>query len=306
MRRNAFDNAIAFEALLRRQGIRVEQESVLERVILDVFAINYGLGHSEAHAGEFAKSLSGFGNLARLVLSVEGHASFPELLPHLRILNDGEVRQTARSPASDQVANKLFELYIACIAMRCGVDVCLDNPQQSQGNNPDVLATFNGVRWGIACKVLHGAHPQTILDLVASGVEQIDRSEAATGIVMVNLKNWINHDYYWPPTVFSEDRMGLVPAFASIEEPLEGLAYDTKELGKSLRAHASDSDIEPIFRGHKSIPAFAFVAQTTAMVVQGDETIITSPHVLNIQVFGPVPMHHRRVLECLVSILGEN
>jgi hypothetical protein len=41
--------------------------------------------------------------------------------------------------------------------------VQLDDPVNSAGDNPDVIAMFDGIRWGIACKVLHGSHPQSIL-----------------------------------------------------------------------------------------------------------------------------------------------
>lgn len=302
----ASDAAIAFESLLRQHGIPVAHGSVLERAILDVFAVTYGLARGEAHSGEFARSLAGLGDLARVVLRVKDHPSFGALLPHLRMLNDGEVRQTTNSPASDQVANKLFELYVGCLAMWCGSDVMLDDPHGSRGDNPDVMATFGRARWGIACKVLHGNHPQSILNLVASGVDQIDRSDAATGIVIVNLKNWIDHNYYWPATEFTEAGEARVPAFRTIDEPMQGLEYDTTLLGRQLRAHASHSAIAAMFQGHKSLPAFVLWAQTTAMVVDGERTFITCPHLFNTQVFGPIATHHHGVLECLSGALGDN
>ena len=302
---DASDEALAFEALLRQRGLSVAHGSVLERVILDVFAITYGLGRSEVNSGEFAKSLAGFGDLARLVLRVKDHPSFEALLPHLRMLNDGEVRQTTWSPASDQVANKLFELYVGCLAMRCGTNIKLDDPFESHGDTPDVLATFGQLRWGIACKVVHGTHPQSVLNLVASGIDQIDRSEATTGLVIVSLKNRIDHNYYWPPTEFDHTGEARVPAFRTIDEPMQGIEYDTVQLGKELLAHATESDIAAMFRGHKSIPAFTFWAQTTAMVVNDDRTIVTCPHLFNTQVFGAIPVHHQRVLECLVAGLRD-
>lgn len=302
----ASDAALAFEALLRQHGLSVAHGSVLERTILDVFAITYGLARDEAHSGTFARSLAGFGDLARLLLRVKDHPSFEALLPHLRMLNDGEVRQTTSSPASDQVANKLFELYVACLAMRCGMDVSLDDPCNSQGNNPDVIATFAETRWGIACKVLHGTHSQSILNLVASGLDQIDRSDVTTGLVIVNLKNRIDHNFYWPPTEFTDTGEARVPAFRTIEEPMEGLEYDTIQIGRQLRSHASESAIAEMFRGRKSLPGFTFWAQTTAMVVDGDRTMIVNPHLFNTQVFGRVSLHQQGVLECLSEGLGDD
>lgn len=302
----AADDAIAFEALLRQHGLSVACGSVLERVILDVFAMTYGLGRGEPNSGVFARSLAGFGDLARLVLRVKDHPSFEAVLPHLRILNDGEVRQTTKSPASDQVANKLFELYVGCLAMRCGTQVTLDDPSDSRGDNPDVLVTFGKTRWGLACKVLHGTHPQSILNLVASGVDQIERSDATTGLVIVDLKNRIDHNYYWPLTEFDESGEARVPAFRTIDELMQGLEYDTVQIGKELRAHAAESDIAAMFHGRKSIPAFTFWAQTTAMVVEDDRTLVTCPHLFNTQVFGAIPLHHQRVLECLIAGLGDN
>jgi hypothetical protein len=76
--------------------------------------------------------------------------------------------------------------------------VLLDNPHQSKGNNPDVLFTINGVRWGVACKVPNSENPLTMWDNFKKGLEQIQNSDAHRGFVLFNLKNLISLDEVWP------------------------------------------------------------------------------------------------------------
>jgi hypothetical protein len=274
--------------------------------MLDVFAIQYGVDGRIQDPAPFARSLAGFGDLARLVLSVSNSESFQALLPHLRLLNDGQILQNIPSRASDQIANKLFELYVACLAMRCGTNVTLDDPSRSDGSNPDVLCTFGGIRWGIACKVVHGASPQSLLDLIEGGLDQIDRSPASTGVVIVNLKNRIDHDFYWPPTTIDANGNRSSKGFRSLDEPLQGLTYDSQQIGAGLKAHATLQAIGAMFHGRKSIPAFALWAQTTALVAEKDRMVISHPHIINLQAWKDLIPAQKWPLDEFIAILGEN
>jgi hypothetical protein len=37
--------------------------------------------------------------------------------------------------------------------MQIGNGIELDDPYRSSGDNPDILASIDGIRWGFACKM---------------------------------------------------------------------------------------------------------------------------------------------------------
>jgi hypothetical protein len=107
--------------------------------------------------------LAAMGELAYQILEVRNHPAFPELRAHLRLLTSGEPAQNRATSKIDQDADKIFELLTACLAMRCGFRIKLDDPvHSSAGKNPDVLATKAGRPWGIACKAAHSTHPESL------------------------------------------------------------------------------------------------------------------------------------------------
>lgn len=266
--------------------------------MLNVFALSYGVDSRTADLRPFARSFAGLADLTKLLLAVDGHPSFDALLPHLRLLNDGRVLLNDPAPATDQVANKLFELYIGALSMLCGSDVSLDDPVSASGLNPDVLASFNGDAWGIACKVLHGSHPQTLIDLIESGLDQIDRSPATTGAVVVNVKNRINHDRYWPPATRNPDGSTSTQAYAALSEPLNGLVREVQAIGANLLSHTDRSALDALFVGRRSIPAFVLWAHTTAIVMADGRAAVNSVHVINIQESRPLSPLQRAPFEC--------
>ena len=136
-------------------------------------------------------------DLACKVLNVRDKPSFRELLPHLRLIASGSVLQNRGSSVIDSVANKMIELYFGALAMECGEDVKVDDPNSAKGNNPDVMLTFRGQRWAIALKTLHSTVPRTIYDNIKKGTDQIEASDAKYGLVAINLKNVLDHEALW-------------------------------------------------------------------------------------------------------------
>src|SRR5688572_16292555 len=79
----------------------------------------------------------------------------------------------------------------------------MDDPEKSSGGtNPDIIAEIGGVPWTIACKVMHSPLTKSLLDRVREGIDQINRSvahkSAQREMVMISLKNVLNHNELWP------------------------------------------------------------------------------------------------------------
>ena len=150
--RAAFD----LEALLKRHNITISSGSIFEKHVLSVLGLVELKNQSRPRAIEedlrpHYRTLIGVYEIATLLLAVQHSPQFSALVPHLRLLNDGAVLQNQPSPGRDDATNKLFELYMGAVALQCGEGVVLDDPTSSKGDNPDVLVTLGGRRWGIAC-----------------------------------------------------------------------------------------------------------------------------------------------------------
>jgi hypothetical protein len=100
---------------------------------------------------------------------------------------------------------------MALIISRLTSSLELDHPKHSSGGtNPDVIAELEGSRWAFACKVMHSDSPKTFLDRVREGIDQIERSDAEYGIVVISLKNLLPHDDYWAPPAVKSDLWDLL------------------------------------------------------------------------------------------------
>jgi hypothetical protein len=140
--------------------------------------------------------------IVRHVVRAKSSGDFNKLVPHLRLLSEGSVAQNVKAERNDDVSNKVLELLVACALVDRVADLDLDDPVKSSGGtNPDVLFTFEGHRWGFACKAIHGDAPMSLFDNLKKGVDQIEASEAETGIVVFNLKNRVPHEVFFPEQV---------------------------------------------------------------------------------------------------------
>jgi hypothetical protein len=118
----AEQNAIQLEALLKRFGIKVRVGSDLEASALSVVEI-LERRRSEAVA-DWTKDLRtnvanvvGLSEFGAQLLAARSHSDFGQLIPHLELLNEGQVVQTRNASVLDQPTNKIFELIVACWAM---------------------------------------------------------------------------------------------------------------------------------------------------------------------------------------------
>lgn len=175
----------------------------------------------------------GLADLAANLISVRNAPEFASLVPHLQLLNAGSPLQNVRT-GFDDASNKLFELLVACWALRAGQDVSVESPRSSGGgSHPDVIVTLEGERWGLACKVPASDNPKSIADLIESGARQLIATPGISrGLVVLNLRSTLNHDRYWP----------LEGIIGSATQPAAYLAF--KE--QSVVVAAADEEVAAI------------------------------------------------------------
>lgn len=195
-----------FENLVRQRnadlilpsGSPIENAALAALSMLEGFKRDLPKDSHHDHRQEWRQAVA-LGDTLRKVMRVKDHPSFDELWPHLMLLlGDGNIALNLWNPSTDADANKVFELYLALLLAPLSDRLELDDPVRSSGgNNPDVIAQLDGSRWALACKVMHSPSPKTFLDRVREGIDQIRRSKADKGIVVISLKNLLSHDEIW-------------------------------------------------------------------------------------------------------------
>jgi hypothetical protein len=298
--------ALALDELLRLHRITIKPGSPLETHVLRVMKLTYdkeaGTASDDPDVRGTYRTLVGVHELASYILEVKESSSFPSLLPHLRLLNDGASLQNVPSGAGDQATNKLFELFVATLAIQCGSNVTLDDPYTATGDNPDVLATLGRRRWGIACKTLHGVHPEGFMRNLEKGLDQIENSPAEIGVVIFNLKNVLPHDRIWPlaPIPDSGNPPDIGPAaWPDTADPYHILSDSLNNLGNTLVSYLPSDHLDSLFRGRKSIPGFLLWAHFVSGVRIDGRPTPTSVRALNFRSVAPIPTEVNKVLSCL-------
>jgi hypothetical protein len=202
------DLAFAFETLAKKKnatlieaGSKFEAASLVMMEMLDTFRREIPHDSKRDHRDDWRRALS-LGDILRKVMAHQNHPLFDAIWPHLLLLlGDGEFAQNLFSPKEDQNPNKVFELYVALLILPLCSRMDLDDPEASSGGkNPDVIAEINGEKWAFACKAMHSPLTKSLLDRVRHGIEQIEVTDAAKGVIVVSLKNVLNHEELWPVT----------------------------------------------------------------------------------------------------------
>lgn len=195
-----------FEQLLKDNGLTIQKGSDLERISLAVLETNAKHKKEIVHDDstdirQVFSDVAGIVDFVKQILKHKEHPDFNQVIPHLHLLNTSSTATlTSKSKITDDGNNKLMELYIALLCMSFATNIRLDDPKISKGDNPDVMFNFQNQTWAIACKALHSAKEKTLYDTIEKGTEQINRSSADKGIVVVNFKNIIDRNQIWPIT----------------------------------------------------------------------------------------------------------
>jgi hypothetical protein len=259
-----------FESILARHGITIRAGSPLEGMCLSLLDVEQrSRGDTMEDLRVAYRPAFGLYDLVRRVVRLRDHPEFTVLLDHLRLLNTGTIAQNIFA-ATDQVAAKIFELLIGLICLEVGAQTALDHPLTSYGDNPDILTTIEGRRWGFACKVLSGRSPITVFDRIEEGIHQIQVSPAEIGAVIINLKNVIDHDQMWPLLNAADYAAGRdTPTYASwpsYDGPLALLRQTALTCQRQLISTNGRENVRSLFTGRKSIPGVILFLQTTTSV----------------------------------------
>lgn len=279
-----------FERLLRAHDVEIKKGSLLEMVALAVEEVlsKYHAPDSrnpETDIRELFRQATGATGLAHRIVRVANHKDFGQLVKHLKLLEATMPNQNLRTPITDGDNNKVFELLIASAAMVHGTEIELDDPNESTGRNPDIMATIQGIRWAFACKAAHTKNGKTIKESIEKGVQQIDRSDAQKGIVIVNVKNIVDHEEFWKLLNEEEWRNGAEPdffAFESLGSLMQKIEITLRDIAQRIEGEGGGESLLQTLRNGKSVPAYGlFLSATTGILHNGKPTPIIV-HVLKV------------------------
>ncbi len=261
-----------FEAILKRFDIEIKTGSPLEKMcfsLLELVEGKFTTGDTMQDLRVEYRPAFGLHDLIRRIVRLHDRPDFPVLVDHLRLLNTGTVAQNVAAP-TDQVAAKIFELFIGLVCLEIGSDTQVDGPVRSYGDNPDILTRLDDHLWGFACKVLSGRSPKTMFDRLKEGIEQIQNSPAEIGCVVINLKNQIDHDKTWPLLNPAEYAAGQdTPTYGSWADdraPLALLRQHARRCHADFISVNGAHNVHNLFMGKKSIAGALLFLQTVVAI----------------------------------------
>jgi hypothetical protein len=254
-----------FEALLRDHDITIAQGSPLEQIGLEVLSLadikKATQANPNADIRAFFSGVLGLYDLMRKILLLRDNTSFPQLVPHFRLLSTAQPSAVSKTVSGDQESNKLFELHLALCAMQIGTDLALDDPlHSSHGTNPDVIVTIQqqtleGIlrprRWAFACKTLHARKSTAFRAALQSGLGQIERAPVDIGAIVIDVRNLIHVADIWPATKDGSTGECVPDVFPSKDEPIGILHRHIDTLSKELFAGIAKEELWSFFNSEK-------------------------------------------------------
>jgi hypothetical protein len=256
-----------FLELLKAHGIEVKIGSRLDKPaysLLEVVQLYLGGTTDQEQAEPYQQQrlidLIGLQDFVAKIVGAKDHPEFPNLLPHLRKINEIEIRLNTSTRVTDQASHKVIELYWGAACMHIAERVSLEDPKGQKERNPDVLATLNATLWGFPCKSLFANKPETLRGALTKAICQIEVSPAKVGIPVINMQSIIPYDRVWPEG----------KSFDLLEEPLgilEGVGNRLKE--QLLDSPEKEEEIRSFFVGKKSIPGCLMFFQAATGLSRG-------------------------------------
>lgn len=306
-----------FEAALGTYGIEIDPQSALADICLEVLELeNRRLRRTRSDPKMDVRPLfrrgGGLIEFLKLFLRAHSMGRGAPFIPHLDLLNKGHISQS--EPVLAHLAphelydasNKLFELFFGLLCVPIATELELDDPAKSKGNNPDILAVIDRRTWGFACKVLSGSSAITMFDNLAKGIDQIDKSAAEVGVVVLKLTNVVDHELTWP--VLNRDKVlaGGEPVCGSWrnEVPVLGYLNSIHEMKHAeLEQVNGRAQIEALVRGRKTLTAALTFLQTATSLSTLSGPMPSTVGQLGLMEFDPIAQADFDVIRRLNEVL---
>jgi hypothetical protein len=208
-------------------------------------------------------------NLMRLTIATDQGSGLHPFREHLKELNgSGAVAMNSPSRFADSTS-KVFELLVGLAAAQFAENVTMDHPSASVGDNPDVLASWGGTRWGIACKLPVSKSPRQIFRNVEDGTAQVLASPCERGVVILNLKNIVEHERWWGLALDGQGELDY-EILESLDEALARIKLEVRRIECSMDEEIGVAFVRTVLCQPRMVPAVLLhVATATGLRIAG-------------------------------------
>jgi hypothetical protein len=294
---SANDVVDRFIELLGTLGISPAAGSVAETELLSMTQLLHDWKTPETFASnpQLLRDAAGAHDLAAKVLCARQCPEFPELIAHLEAIvkapDYSRMTLMAKGDGRDDLSRKYAELYLACLAIHCGINLQLDHPTRSKGDNPDVMFEFAGSTWALAVKTISSTQGQSVYENLIKAADQIDRSAAEHGLIVINTKNVLDHAALWN---------------AEFESEQQAVAAMTAKVGAvcaNAEKDRSEDEWKKVFDRPKLSTPVLFVAQSLVSLRMGSFMVPTPLKAIVVESFGHTPHHDAIELAQSMNIL---
>jgi len=245
-----------------RSNLEAEMLSLVD--LIDVWQSPSRVPDSET-AGQILRAAAGLHDFAAKVLVARSYPEFGTLIPHLRLLAETKYPRASLLQNNriwdDDTSRKMTELYVACLTLPIGYNLRLDHPVASRGDNPDVMFDLipddDGPtqEWAIAIKTISTGSGPSICATIENASRQIAKSSADHGLVLINLRDALDHGALYSPK----------HSFSNLDEALAALRGQVAALLNACEAARSSLQWNEIFAG-KSVAPVLFLAQALVLI----------------------------------------
>jgi hypothetical protein len=251
--------ADAFLKLLAERGITPTIGGKLEDEFLSIFELfeiwkDPQRVRGLANEYEKIRDAAGIHDFAAKLLAARKTPEFAGFDEHLKLIATKKLRTTlsqiTENDPTDDASRKLVELYVACLAVHCGDKLELDHPTNAKGDNPDILLSYSSGTWAIAIKTPSSRHGQTLFENIKKAGEQIECSAASKGLVLLNVRNILDHEALWKGS------------YKTLDEATAALKAEIVKVCDAANQDRPAEDWDRIFHDNKTVTPVLLIGQS--------------------------------------------
>jgi hypothetical protein len=263
-----FLDLLAKRGITPAMGGKLEDEFLSVTQLLEIWK-DPNRARGIANEDQIIRNAAGVHDFAAKLLVARYAPEFVRFDEHLKLIAKGKLKttlsQTTENDPTDDTARKLAELYVACLAVHCGEDIRLDHPTNAKGDNPDILLSYRDISWALAIKTPSSRQGQTLFENIQKAGEQIERSAAEKGLVVLNVKNVIDHEALWKAS------------FTTLGEAVAALKAEIAKVCEAADKDRPAADWDSVFAGNKTVLPVLLIGQSVVLLPTGASAETPTP-----------------------------
>lgn len=219
-----------FESFFGDNSIKIYQHSKLKKYLDNLRTVgNYANGEGElphnVDLNQYLQKITVFSFMIRAIHMAHKTNFNSQLVSRLKLFTKSDVVHDDESQQS-QPLDMIWELIVGSIIS----DFCSD----IRFEEPDIISTFNNVKWGIACKVIYSKDIAHLRNKIIEGVKQLEKSKANYGCVAININRLVDHSDYLK---YNNREEGEISYFPNSDFVIKSLVNSVESVINNLKSN---------------------------------------------------------------------